>query len=144
MIRLYSRLTCVALSMSLAMAGCNSDTIVDDWGPSAGYARLTGRVTTTAGLPISGAEVSVARCSHPIVGMIGSALTSTDGTYSITGALPPVGLLPPVRADTIRARCGVFINRSPMPVDSIDVRFAADSLALPRQVLDLTVREAAT
>jgi hypothetical protein len=137
--RFRSRLASVAVLAVPAITACNSEVIIeDDWGPPAGYARLTGKVTNSAGVPIVAAEVLVTRCSSPIGGLLGAAQTATDGGYHLTGALPPIGAFP-AQADTVRARCSVFVNRSAAPLDSLDVRFAADSLTMSPQVLNLTV-----
>jgi hypothetical protein len=132
--RFHGRLARTALLVSLAMvAACHSgDITTDNWGPPAGYSRLTGRVTTTAGLPIPSAAVSVGLCRN--VG--GFTSTSNDGSYRLTLSLPPVGAFVG-RADTVRARCGVLVDGSLM--DSLEVRFAADSLSMPSQVLNLIV-----
>ena len=111
---------------------------MDNWGPPAGYARITGRVTSSAQTPIAGAEVLMTRCSSPTDGVLASAHTATDGTYHLTAFLPPIGLFP-ARADTVVVACDVIVNHREPPSASVEVRFAADSLAMRPQLLDLTV-----
>ena len=78
------------------------------------------------------------QCSSPIGGLLGIARTATDGSYHLTGALPPIGLFP-AQADTVHVQCSVFVNRNAARLDSLDVRFAADSITMPPQVLNLIV-----
>lgn len=136
--RLLTRITPIALLASLATLGCSAHTIVDDWGPPAGFARLVGTVTDSAGAPIRDAEVLVSRCSSPVGGLLGSTRTDADGRYRPTGALAPVGAFPG-DPDNVRVHCAALVDRSPV-LDSVEVRFAADSLAQAPQVVDLTVR----
>jgi len=135
--QLLSHLSRAMPLAAFAIAACNANRIVDDWGPPAGYARITGRVTSSTRTPIVGAEVLVSQCASPIDGLLGSTHTAADGTYHISGHLPPG--ISPARAKAVVVTCAVVVNRSQLPVASVDVRFAVDSLTMPPQVLDLIV-----
>jgi hypothetical protein len=112
-------------------------TIVDNWGPPAGYAAVAGTVTTATGAPASGIEVLLTRCASPIGGYLGGANTDATGRYRIEGALPPRGAFPQVAVDTLAVRCFVFTDRSGVPRDSLVVRFRSDPSGPPLQQLDV-------
>ncbi|MBL0892218.1 MAG: hypothetical protein IBJ19_16635 [Gemmatimonadaceae bacterium] len=56
------------------------------------------------------------------------------------GTLPPVGVLPPGIADTLRVHCYVFYDRSGIVRDSVVVRFGRTLESAPTQVVNLTWR----
>ena len=125
--------------LAVGAIACRNSVIVDNWGPPAGYAVVTGRVHTPAGQPIASAEVMLSRCASPIGGYLGSGVTDAQGFYQVRANLPPIGLLD-VRADTLQVRCYAFVDRTSTANDSIDVHFSADSRAPAVQTLDITLR----
>jgi hypothetical protein len=122
----------------LGVAACDRGyTIVDNWGPPAGYAVVAGVVTTAAGTPAADVEVVLTRCASPLGGYLGQASTDAAGRYRLEGALPPRGALPTVAVDTLAVRCQAFTDRTGVARDSLVVRFRAEPAGPPLQQLDL-------
>ena len=121
-----------------AICACRSGDIIDDWGPPAGYAVVSGILRTAAGVPISDANVSITRCDSPIGGYLGSDSTDATGFYEVKGQLPPVGLLR-VSTDTLRIQCFAFVNYDGVARDSLQVQFSAEARAPAHQTLNLTL-----
>jgi hypothetical protein len=113
----------LSLLLVLFPGACRPGIIVDDWGPPAGYSAVEGTlVRRDTGVPVAAAEITITRCDGPI-GLFGSARSTADGGYRITGTLPPIGVLPRLNLDTLHVRCQVFVNRSSTAVDSVALRF---------------------
>lgn len=129
----------LVLAVAVVGSACRaSDTvIVDDWGPPAGYAVLTGTVRRTSGALAAGVEVMFTRCASPVGGYLTGATTDAAGHFRATGQLPPRGVLPPGIADTLRLRCDVFLDRAGVVRDSVTVRFAATTQSSPVITIDL-------
>ena len=122
----------------LATLGCADPlVIVDDWGPPAGYAAVEGVVRDTTGAIKSGASVRVTLCTDPIGGFLGQVTSAQDGSYRVSGMLPPVGVMPQLSLDTLHVACsiGAGVENATIPqMDSITVRF----YATPEEVVPLT------
>ena len=138
LMRLHRRLLgCLLLG---GVAACDRGyTIVDNWGPPAGYAVVAGVVTTAAGTPAADVEVVLTRCASPLGGYLGRASTDAAGRYRLEGALPPRGAFPAVAVDTLAVRCQVFTDRTGVARDSLVVRFRAEPAGPPLQQLDLRI-----
>lgn len=122
--------------LAVGAGACSNTVIIDNWGPPAGYALVTGSVRTAAGRTVANAEVMLSRCALPLDGYLWSGVTDAQGFYQVRANLPPIGLFP-VRADTVQIRCYVFVDRASTANDSIDVHFSADSRAPAVQTLDI-------
>ena len=123
----------------LALLACaDAGRIIDNWGPPSGYTLLTGSVRKATGVPAQGAEVSLYQCTAPVGGYLGSAVTDSNGHYRLLGSLPPIGLST-AQVDSLQVQCAVSVNRAAAPIAPIVLRFSPDSLAAPRQTLDLNV-----
>jgi hypothetical protein len=130
----------IAAPVAAIVAACgDGGAIVDDWGPPAGYALLTGAVRHADGAPAGGAEVTYTGCEPPLGGFLAAGTTDAAGRYRVVAALPPRGLFPPVAADTLRPRCDVHVGRGGTPVDSVRVRFGPTRADAPATALDVTV-----
>lgn len=128
----------------LFVGACEEPVIVDDWGPPAGYAAISGTVRTAAGAPVAGVEVAFSRCGSPLGGFLGADHTDAQGAYRARGSLPPIGALPRLDLDTLRVTCEVLVGRAPPPdptpaVDTLEIRFASSESAVVPQRLDLTI-----
>jgi len=126
----------IALGL-LTACSAGDGVIVDDWGPPAGYAVLTGTVRHAGGAPAPGVEVAFSRCASPLGGFLAAATTDAAGRFRASGQLPPVGAFPVREVETLRLRCDVFLDRSGVARDSITVRFAPSIQAAPVTTIDL-------
>lgn len=123
---------------SLLTVGCEAPgaVIIDDWGPPAGYAVVTGTVRMANGTPVGNAEVSVSRCGSPIGGFLAMDLTDGNGHFRAVGQLPPSGALPAGIADTLRLNCSVFLDRTGVVRDSVVVSFGRTLESAPANVVN--------
>ena len=124
--------------VALLAAGC-TDVVYDDWGPSAGHAVVSGTVRSLGHTVTPGTWVDVSRCGAPIGGYFGSGQTDSAGRYQAEGHLPPVGLLPTTRLDTLSVRCYAFVGRDGLVRDSLLIRFAPSAQLAAQHTLDLMV-----
>jgi hypothetical protein len=106
-----SRLLASLLTGTLLVSGiaCAEHPIDDNWGPPAGYAEVTGRVTWDD-VPVPNVGVMVTECGHPVDGFLGGALTDENGQYTIRGILPPVGFVGDI-GDTAHTDCFIYVDR---------------------------------
>ena len=124
----------VALLLVAVCAGCNDGTIADDWGPSAGHARVEGHVFDASGARVAqGMEVALTRCGSPIGGYAGSATSDSQGAYSILGSLPPVGLLPEL-PDSLEVQCEIIAGRGYAESGPVNVLFFTRTEPRPLRV----------
>jgi hypothetical protein len=113
----------IAFAVVIAVQACDDGTIVDNYGPPAGYAVLTGSISKASGTPVAQSEVLFTRCTSPIGGFLAADTTDDAGLFRVVAELPPVGVLPRSIADTLRVRCDIFVNRATVASDSVVVRF---------------------
>lgn len=74
-------LQCCTFAGAIAVAACRDRglTIVDDYGPPAGYAILAGNVRQAGGAAAGSAEVMFTRCGSPVGGFLAAATTDSTG-----------------------------------------------------------------
>ena len=134
------RIPSFALSTLLLATACEREpVIIDNYGPPAGYALVTGSVRTAAGAPVTSASVWLSSCRDPIGAHFESAMTDATGSYAMRGQLPPIGVLGRLELDTLRIRCYAWVGVGGRILDSLDVRFAREPDAPARHTLNLIV-----
>jgi hypothetical protein len=128
----------LGLSATIACAR-DGGVILDDWGPPAGYAILTGTVRRSTGAPLPTVAVTFARCESPVGGFLAADTTDVAGRFQVVAHLPPRGFIPASVVDTLRLRCGEALQWSGVTQDSVWVRFAPTVAAAPTTRVDLVI-----
>ena len=124
-------------ALLVASAACDEGyIIVDDYGPPAGFTAVEGTVRRANGVPAGFTPLSLV-CTNPVAEFPGYTTSDNQGRYRIDGQLGPVGLLPRLDADTLRAQCVLRTGPPPLTLDSVEVRFWRDRAAVVPLVVDL-------
>jgi hypothetical protein len=121
------------LGLAIALA-CDGGTIIDDWGPPAGFTTIVGTVRRADNTPASAINLSFTDCTLPVGGFLAFTTTDGQGRYRLEGTLAP-GLR--VDADTVRVKCEVRAGPPPLVLDTVDVRFWRQQSAVVPTVVDL-------
>lgn len=120
---------------ALASACGGSPTIVDNAEPPSGYTAIVGSLKTSAGFPVSGAEISFNRCASPVSGYLGAAITNSTGEFALEAPLA-APRLDSAYVESLRVLCLVAVDRG-QALDSLFVRFRKTKGDIPLQRVDL-------
>lgn len=120
----YRRAPRLVLVASLAggVVSCADRTIVDDFGPPAGFATISGAVFHGS-QPVSNVPVAVSGCEEPIGGLAATSQTDAAGMFSADAALPPAGAVSfPDTLPFLPVLCRFFVSQE-LALDSLVVPF---------------------
>ncbi|MEK9501398.1 carboxypeptidase-like regulatory domain-containing protein [Gaopeijia maritima] len=119
--KLLSRLVSATL-VAASIAGCEGPSDIDDYGGPSGYTRISGTVLGAGGEAVDpGTQVALTRCESPVGGLAGKTTTDSNGSYSLTGSLPPVGM--PEGRNSIELECEVIVGLNVLASGPLDVTF---------------------
>jgi len=129
------------LVAAIGASACRSGTIIDDWGPPAGFGAVAGVVRDASGTPKPNTLVNITLCESPIGGFLGEALTNAQGRYRVDGHLPPVGAVGSLNADTVRITCKWFVgpHGAALASDTVTVPFWRSPGAVQPVQRDITL-----
>lgn len=119
--KLRSRLVLVPLVLA-SLVGCEGPSDIDDYGGPSGYTRISGSVLRAGGEAVGpGTQVALTRCESPVGGLAGKTTTDSNGSYSLTGSLPP--LVMPEGRNSIELECEVIAGLNVLASGPLEVTF---------------------
>lgn len=118
------------------LTGCGDSIVYDDWGESAGYARVEGVILSGPGTPVGRALIEVGRCGPAFdQGFGANARAATDGKYSLRLELPPVGTY----RGSMKVECDITVNRGQATVRK-EITFAPSKPQVTPLVVNFTLQ----
>jgi len=135
------RVTITLLLLAPILSSACRKTIVNGWGPRAGFGAVAGVIRDAAGTPKPNILVEVAACEEQLGGFVEEAVTDQEGRYRVDGSLAPVGLIPGVNADTVRLHCTILVGPrlARLVTDTVTVPFATSRSAVVPARRDFTL-----